>query len=618
MSGSFLEIAVELRLISNAQSKQLKSESTATGKSPAELALDQGLMQAVDVDIVRTLTQPTESIPGYRIESVIGKGAMGVVFRATQLNLGREVALKSILIHHLIDATAVGRFEQEARTIGQFRHPNIIGAYDLGKHSNRLYLAMELVDGHDLQKALMIEGPYDEFKTLGIIRQVISGLAHAARHQVVHRDIKPANLMLVDPPEGYPLPPGIPMVKIADFGLVLLQTGFSDETRLTTEKTLGSPKYMAPEQLESSDVDIRADMYALGITMMEMIADQTPFDHLNLTQLVALKLTKGPGPMSKLASNVSMPTCKLIDHLVCRDRSKRPASYEALLVEIDSVIESLGNENITGETQPFDSSQFSFEAGPTTIDVDGTSSVAQTQEIGEAKASSKSRRAKFLAVAGVVLAGVLGLVAYAYRPAIAPQPRRNQDIRTVGSAQLLFNGVDMGGWTILHGSWIWSQQKTALQGTNGVIRRLIPVSSTSDGVQPMSWYRLEFLLGGIDSGASIETTAQELHFGIDRNEQPAHILRRDNQGIHFLDGNGTARLHEGQPVQRDVPPDQLVAVALERLPGGWFLSINDEKFASALRHEGERPEIRLKAVDGPVFFSDALVTELAVGQAKPE
>ena len=172
------------------------------------------------------------------------------------------------------------RFEQEAQTVARLIHPHIITAFDFGKHAGRLYFAMEYVEGEDAERYVKRLHPLDERQVWMLIRQAASGLAHAAESGIVHRDIKPANMLLVTPPKGFPLPPGVPMVKIADFGLAFLSAEVNDRTRLTSEQsTLGSPHYMAPEQLNAGGVvDFRADLYSLGASAFHLLAGRAPFD----------------------------------------------------------------------------------------------------------------------------------------------------------------------------------------------------------------------------------------------------------------------------------------------------------------------------------------------------
>ncbi len=238
----FLTIAGQQGLLPTETLRDLSEEAVRRQVDAATLTLQKGLLSPVQIEIVETLRQPAGSIPGYEIQSVIGHGGMGVVYRARQLNLNRVVALKTILVNQAANPTMLARFEQEAQTVAKLLHPHIIAAYDFGRHDGRLYFAMEYVEGEDADHYATREHPLGERVTWGLIRQAATGLAHAAESGVVHRDIKPANLLLVAPPRGYPLPAGMPMVKIADFGLAALTQEADERTKLTAEQTtLGSP-----------------------------------------------------------------------------------------------------------------------------------------------------------------------------------------------------------------------------------------------------------------------------------------------------------------------------------------------------------------------------------------
>src|SRR5262249_10994866 len=160
------------------------------------------------------------------------------------------VALKMVLVNRLADVGAIRRFEQEAQVVAQLSHPNVVAAYDFGRHEGRVYFAMELVLGEDVQKLVRRQGSLDEWTAWGLGRQAAAGLAHAWQRKIVHRDIKPGNLLLLEPPAGFPLPAGLPLVKIADFGLTQLVASANEAPRLTSIGTaVGSPHYMSPEQL---------------------------------------------------------------------------------------------------------------------------------------------------------------------------------------------------------------------------------------------------------------------------------------------------------------------------------------------------------------------------------
>src|SRR5262245_37213355 len=184
-------------------------------------------------DGAESLLKPGDVIPGYEILDVLGRGGMGVVYRARQTALDRLVAVKTVLLSHLTRADAIARFEKEARTVARFRHPNIVTAFDFGRHEGRLFFVMELLEGQTLEEHIARSGRVEEAVAWGLVRQVASALAHAARTGIVHRDVKPANLFLVEPPAGSTLPGGLPMVKVTDFGLVLLAADAAAAARLT-------------------------------------------------------------------------------------------------------------------------------------------------------------------------------------------------------------------------------------------------------------------------------------------------------------------------------------------------------------------------------------------------
>src|SRR5262245_28460917 len=198
----FLAGACSQSLLTPEVASAVSEEAEARGISASQLVVEKGLMDAVQVDIVETLLRPEQTIPNYEILNLIGRGGMGIVYRARQKNLDRIVAIKTVLIHLLTQSGAVARFEKEAQAVARFRHPNIVTAYDFGRHAGRLYLVMELLEGQTLEQLINRTGRLSERLAWGLIRQAAAGLAHAAEARIVHRDIKPANLILIDPPAG--------------------------------------------------------------------------------------------------------------------------------------------------------------------------------------------------------------------------------------------------------------------------------------------------------------------------------------------------------------------------------------------------------------------------------
>src|SRR3954466_14647893 len=211
----------------------------------------------------------------YLIQSELGRGAMGVVYKATDSVLERTVAVKTI--NMALEGDGVERYEarfyQEARAAGGLNHPNIVTVYDVGKAGDVAYMAMEFIQGEEL-RALMKEGhPMPVARAVSIAAQVAEGLAYAHQHGVVHRDIKPANIMVA--PEA--------PVKITDFGIARMRAS-GELTQ--TGMMLGSPKYMSPEQVIGKRADHRSDLFSLGVIVYEMLTGATPFNGDNVTALM--------------------------------------------------------------------------------------------------------------------------------------------------------------------------------------------------------------------------------------------------------------------------------------------------------------------------------------------
>jgi serine/threonine protein kinase len=333
----FIRLAVSQSFLPSDSSADLAREATILGKTVANLALEKGMMDNVQVDILTTLLHSKETVPGYEILEVLGRGGMGVVYRARQVNLDRPVALKMIAAQQLSQPGMLTRFEQEAVTVGKLRHPNIVAAYDLGNAEGRLYFAMELVEGENLEALIQREGSLSEAETWALARQALAGLSHADRAGIVHRDVKPQNLLLVEPPEGSDLPPGIPMLKITDFGLALLTAKPETLASLTMEhSTLGSPHYMAPEQISGSKVDRRADIYALGATIYHMLSGQPPFPGGSVQHVLAKKLERPRPVLHKEFPNISQETSLLVASMMAKAPEDRPSEYSELIGLVDS------------------------------------------------------------------------------------------------------------------------------------------------------------------------------------------------------------------------------------------------------------------------------------------
>jgi serine/threonine protein kinase len=202
----------------------------------------------------------------FELVSEIGRGAMGIVYKAKDPMLERTVAIKTINLTMDKDGAEMyeKRFYQEARAAGGLNHPNIVTIYDIGRSESLCYMAMEFIEGAELRTLLLPGKPLPVQKGLSIAAQVAEGLAYAHERGVVHRDIKPANIMV---PETGP-------VKITDFGIARMRTS---NVQTQTGMMMGSPKYMSPEQVIGKRADHRSDLFSLGVILYEMLTGAAPF-----------------------------------------------------------------------------------------------------------------------------------------------------------------------------------------------------------------------------------------------------------------------------------------------------------------------------------------------------
>jgi serine/threonine-protein kinase len=269
----------------------------------------------------------------YRVDARLGEGGLGVVYRATQTRLGRQVALKVLHPEHARRQTLRDRFEREARSLGSLAHPNIVDVIDFGIDGDAPYLVMELLEGRPLDAAL--RAGLDPEVALEIGRAVVAAVAYAHSRGLVHRDLKPANIFLTCTPEGNEAP------RVLDFGLAK----FLDETpeggpALTKAGAImGTPAYMSPEQATGSKVDARADVYALGIVLFELAAGQRPFQGAP-AELLRMQLLDELPPLGRVRPGLPWEAElePILRRATAKSVSKRYSDAGELLEALDTVI----------------------------------------------------------------------------------------------------------------------------------------------------------------------------------------------------------------------------------------------------------------------------------------
>ena len=279
--------------------------------------------QAASIALPSLVLAPGSVLAGkYRIERALGEGGMGVVLAARHLELGHQVAVKVLAPGAVLRSAAVERFLREGRAAARLTSPHVARVHDVGRLSEGVpFLVMELVSGRDLKTILDHEGPQPWGRVVRWCREVADALAEAHACGVIHRDVKPGNLMLAD------LVGGRSIVKVLDFGISKLVE--DDEVSLThSSVVMGSPQYMAPEQLISSKhVSPKIDIWALGVVLYELSTGRAPFEGRTIAEVVARIQSVMPPPPSLFVKGIPAS----FDAVVLRCLAKQPeARFESM------------------------------------------------------------------------------------------------------------------------------------------------------------------------------------------------------------------------------------------------------------------------------------------------
>jgi len=264
----------------------------------------------------------------YQIEVRLGEGAMGSVYKARHVKVGRAFAVKVLHPKLLEDGKVAQRFEREAELAGRLRHPNVVGVVDVGETTDGLrYMVMDFAEGPDLA-TLMDDTPFTGARVVHLTRQMLEGLFHAHEQGLIHRDFKPENVIIEKDTHGAEMP------RIVDFGIAILREGGdspSGEGRLTTNGlVLGTPHYMAPEQAVADPIDHRIDLFALGIVMYEMLSGKLPFDGTG-AEVARANLLLDPPPIALRVPHLEVDPLleAFARRLMAKKRDARPPTAKA-------------------------------------------------------------------------------------------------------------------------------------------------------------------------------------------------------------------------------------------------------------------------------------------------
>ncbi len=325
----------------------------------------------------------------YLIETLIGQGGMGDVYRAKHTLLNRLVAIKLISKELSQDPTYKKLFLREGKAASLIEHPNAVALYDLRESEDKMmYLVMEYIEGQTLKDELIKKEKISVLETCKLLTPIISALAEAHKKGVIHRDIKPGNIMISKTADKT-------VVKLLDLGIAKISQKSSNEelSTFTNNQVLGTPYYMSPEQWKSpSNIDARADIYSLGVIFYELVAGQKPFTGPSLETLAYQHAVETPKFLHEFLPTVPIEFSQLVAKMMAKERSDRPASCEELNNLLERVIKNCNLLNL-----PTNKQELVLTANPS-----ADNPVTLKESIG------KARKPKLILISSTIIAILFG------------------------------------------------------------------------------------------------------------------------------------------------------------------------------------------------------------------
>jgi serine/threonine-protein kinase len=331
----FGRLALDLGLCTEEELKysyeQLKNRSRENPSILCDVMVELGYVTANQAERIKARLKESRSethqIPGYRIISKLGKGAMAVVYKAKQISLDRTVAIKILPQRFTENAEYVMRFYKEGKAAAKLNHNNIVQAIDVGEAGGYHYFVMEYVEGKTLYDDLAAGKVFSEKEALDIVIQVAQALQHAHSNELIHRDIKPKNIMINR--EG--------VVKLADMGLARETTDL-EAARSEAGKAYGTPYYISPEQIRGEmDIDGRADIYGLGATFYHMVTGRVPFMSDDPSDVMRKHLREPLIPPDHINTTLSAGVSEVIELMMAKKKEQRYNNATELLEDLKAV-----------------------------------------------------------------------------------------------------------------------------------------------------------------------------------------------------------------------------------------------------------------------------------------
>jgi serine/threonine-protein kinase len=361
----------------------------------------------------------------YRIERVLGQGAMGVVYRGVQETLGKQVAIKMLIAEGYPSGDALDRFKREATVASKLVHPGVPQVFEFGVEEDSPFLVMEYVEGQELTDILEKDGPWEPTRALTLLRQLTSVLKEAQRHKLIHRDIKPSNLLLTRYTKTSPI-----YLKVLDFGIAK-EVGTGQGKLTATGAIVGTPMYMSPEQAEGEvkKIDGRTDQYSAGVVLYELLAGHPPFEDDTAAGLLFSHINHPPPPLPEI---VPAPLRDVVMRMLMKkpaDRFPNPDALDRALQACEKACRdvpsaprpsrfSLGNGLLAASLSALGLTRTSDAAPPSkSMGFDATMSADE-----HPKPTLATRRLAILLAGLLLFAACCGLVIYTIRSKAVSDP----------------------------------------------------------------------------------------------------------------------------------------------------------------------------------------------------
>ncbi len=275
----------------------------------------------------------------FRIEEKLDAGGMGVVYRATDLQEEKRVALKVLTQKLSASKKTEELFWQEAQTASMVEHPNVVHAIDLGiTEDDYAYLVMDFLEGQTLREVIAHDAPLDLTRAIVLILQAAEGVGALHNAGIIHRDLKPTNIFITRPLNA----PSV--VKVLDFSLAKLlpQDEEGNTFGFTSGKMRGTPRYMSPEQCEGQEITMASDVYSLGVILFEMLTKTTPFNGENKKEIAMKQSMEHPPSMREYNPNIPTEIDEFVVRVLSKDAENRPGDADKFRIELKEIAERLG------------------------------------------------------------------------------------------------------------------------------------------------------------------------------------------------------------------------------------------------------------------------------------